>query len=238
MAALRKPTSYIRDISKTIPTSSDLLHFWSRDCKASKHIDGRTNAHTKPQTLINGLQNKTESSLSNTGGKIQYKYYGSSKTGYRSGSAGTHGTHNSKESDACRAFTCWGWLLLVPSVWQADLAFAVLMFWLYGSSVSLLHHSKSATPYSNNPWPTGSRHNRLKITRGLLLPPFSLSLLFPTLHLPLGGQQHPFLHSEEERLQSAQWYRSRHSALLCISTRITKKLIGSFHIHIKTQHTP
>ncbi|KAK9981137.1 hypothetical protein ABG768_000701 [Culter alburnus] len=100
MAALRKPTSYIRDISKTIPTSSDLFHFWSRDCKASKHIDERTNAHTKPQTLINGLQNKRESFSSNTGGKIQNKYYGSSKTGYRTGSPGTRGMQNSKESEA------------------------------------------------------------------------------------------------------------------------------------------
>lgn len=58
MAVLRKPTSYIRDISKTIPTSSDLFHFWSRDCKASKHINECTNANTKPQTLVNGLQNK------------------------------------------------------------------------------------------------------------------------------------------------------------------------------------
>lgn len=100
MAALRKPTSYIRAISKTIPTSSDLFHFWSRDCKVSKHIDERTNAHTKPQTLINGLQNKRESFSSNIGEKIQNKYYSSSKTGYRTGSPGTHGMQNSKESEA------------------------------------------------------------------------------------------------------------------------------------------
>ncbi len=106
MAALRKPTSYIRDISKTIPTSSDFFHFWSRDCKASKHISECTNAHTKPQTLINGLQNKRVLFIIPT---------------------------------AC--LTCWGWQLLVPSVWQTDLAPVVLMFGVYGSSVSLLLHS-------------------------------------------------------------------------------------------------